>query len=388
MAKKKVADHVLDRAITRGLALNRMKTSEVRAVRAVLARLESSLSEQLFSIDPSGTTRTVFQQARIEKLLRQTRETIRETYREVRARSTAGLVDIAKSEATWFLRTAETAVGTNIVGTQLSAQQLRTIAGDTLINGARSRDWWARQAGTVERAFADRVRTGMLRGETTGDIVRGIRGTRALDYTDGVMNVSRRQAEALVRSSVQAVANESRDQMFEENTDIIKGIQWVSTLDDRTTTICMALDGKVWSLPDYEPVDHDTEFPGPTAHWGCRSTQVPVFKSFAELSKKGSVPTPAGGRSDVRSMYERELRDLGMSKEQIDVAVMDARASMDGQVSSKLTFGDWLEGKPKSFQDEALGAGRAEMWRKGDISLSDLVDQKGRPLTLEQLKDL
>ena len=61
---------------------------------------------------------------------------------------------------------------------------------------------------------------------------------------------------------------------------------------------------------------------------------------------------------------------------------------MDGQVAADLTFADFLKGKPASFADEMLGKGRAELWRDGKITLSKLLDQKGNPLTLAELRNL
>lgn len=62
------------------------------------------------------------------------------------------------------------------------------------------------------------------------------------------------------------------------------------------------------------------------------------------------------------------------------------RASMNGEVAQDLTFDDFLKGKPKGFADEMLGKGRAELWRSGKITLNQLLDQRGNPLTLEQIK--
>lgn len=62
------------------------------------------------------------------------------------------------------------------------------------------------------------------------------------------------------------------------------------------------------------------------------------------------------------------------------------RASIDGEVAADLTFDDFLKGKPKAFADEMLGKGKAELWRDGKITLQQLLDQRGNPLTLTQLR--
>lgn len=78
------------------------------------------------------------------------------------------------------------------------------------------------------------------------------------------------------------------------------------------------------------------------------------------------------------------MRELGIDVDE----VKSTRASMDGQVPASLNFETWLKGKSKAFQDEKLGPGRADLWRRGVITLSDLLDQWGNPLSLAQLKSL
>tara|TARA_R110000765_G_scaffold56602_2_gene111504 strand:- start:4141 stop:4362 length:222 start_codon:yes stop_codon:yes gene_type:complete len=51
------------------------------------------------------------------------------------------------------------------------------------------------------------------------------------------------------------------------------------------------------------------------------------------------------------------------------------------------TFGGLLDSMTEEQQKEMLGPGKFELWRKGDISMSDLIDQSGRPLTLAQLRE-
>jgi hypothetical protein len=61
------------------------------------------------------------------------------------------------------------------------------------------------------------------------------------------------------------------------------------------------------------------------------------------------------------------------------------RASEFWQVGKNVTFDDFLNMKDKKGQDVLLGKGRADLWRAGKITLKDLVDQNGRPLTIKEL---
>jgi hypothetical protein len=46
----------------------------------------------------------------------------------------------------------------------------------------------------------------------------------------------------------------------------------------------------------------------------------------------------------------------------------------------------WLESRTKEQLDDQLGVGRAKLFRQGKITLQELVDVKGNPLTLKQLE--
>lgn len=380
-------EKIADRIVARALRLQRLGASERRKVLAMMEKMESQLTRLIIRIDPTGVAAPTYRVSRQEKLIAQAREYIRANYREMRDAQKSFAYQLAKDEAVWFTRTAAAEVGVNILTNELPARTLRVIASDTLIQGSPAAEWWSRQAGGLERRFSDTVRQGILRGETTPEIVQRVAGTKAAGYADGIMETTRRQAEGLVRTSVQTVANEARDKLYEENSDIVKGVTWVATLDPRSCETCMALDGKSWSLPDYEPIGHEIIFPGPVAHFACRCTQVGVFKSFAELSKPGAIRTEAGGNSTLQKQFEERLRERGLSEDKIKTAVFEGRASMDGEVPSSLTFSDWLKDKSESFQNEMLGPGRAELFREGKITLTDLVNQNGRPLTLDQLRN-
>lgn len=365
----------------------RLSVSEGRRINRLLTDLEAKLSAEVQMVDPAGAQRTTFQQQRTETLLKSTRGIIGDSFQTIADTSEDNLAGLAKMEQQWFLKTAEAEIGVDVNASILSAQSLRAIASDTLINGAPSADWWERQSQSLQNSFSDVIRQGMLRGQTTDELVRRVRGTKANGFSDGIMQASRAQAEALVRTSVQTVANEARAKTYEENSDIITGIQWVATFDKRTCPRCAALNGLVWTFPDYEPKGHDTEYPGGTLHWNCRCTQVAVFKSWDDLSEDRAVTTKAGGKSNIQAIFEKNLREQGLSEDEIAKQVFEGRASMDGQISRDIGFEEWLGGKSKSVQDQMLGKGRAELWRAGKISFADMIDQRGRGLTLAQLMD-
>lgn len=254
------------------------------------------------------------------------------------------------------------AVGVGLVTDVVTPEQLAAITSDLLIEGAPSAEWWALQETEILQRFTNAVRAGMSQNLTPDQIAREVR-----DF----MGISTRNAQVLVRTSVLSVNNAAHHAVFEANLDLVKGLAWVSTLDARTTPICQALDGLRWTYGEggvLVPDGHSKQFPGPTAHWGCRSTQIPVLHSWEELAKA------AGGDPEAARA--------------LDAIPEGTRASMDGQVSQSLTYETWLKGKDETFQREVLGPARFRLWSKGKLSLTDLTNQAGHELTLEELAAL
>jgi SPP1 gp7 family putative phage head morphogenesis protein len=273
--------------------------------------------------------------------------------------------------------------------------EFQAMAKKTLLNGRYADEWWSRQAKNLQDRFTVQMRLGMLQGESISDLVKRLRGTKAANFSDGLMQMQRYQAEALVRTSVIAISNAARLQSFIQNADIIKGVQWVSTLDSRTTEICIALDGKMWTLPEsgdienyagYKPIGHDKNFPGPTAHFGCRSTQIAVMESFKDLAAQAAKKRGKTlGKSRFDEFFQQALLDQGFSEEEAAGIKANTRASMDGQVGTDGGYAKWLNGKDAAFQDELLGKTAGKLWRAGQIDLTDITNTDNRPLSSEAL---
>jgi hypothetical protein len=64
------------------------------------------------------------------------------------------------------------------------------------------------------------------------------------------------------------------------------------------------------------------------------------------------------------------------------------RSASGGPVAADMSFDSFIKRKGPAFADELLGPGRAQLWREKKITLSQLLDQLGRPLTLKELKRL
>jgi hypothetical protein len=292
--------------------------------------------------------------ARLNKLIRDASTSINRYYGRVEREVEGTLTRVADVTARRTASIIE-ALSIDITAGLPTETFLERIISNTLIQGAPSSEWWARQATDVSFRFGNTVRQGLLAGDTNAAIVSRVAGGRG---HPGIMDVTRSNARTLVHTSIQAVANEARKETFRQNDDIIEGIRQVSTLDSHTTDICMAYDGAEFDL-DGNPIN-GTTLPyegGVPRHWNCRSVEIPITKSFRELGL------------DVDEPPEGE------------------RASSEGPVPASMKFEEYLSGQSKQQQDEQLGAGRAQLWREGKITMSQLLDQNGNPLTLEELEE-
>lgn len=241
---------------------------------------------------------------------------------------------------------------------------LQTAGTTTPFNGAVMPDWIEQlKRADVQRTWRT-ILDGITSGTTNDDLIKQVLGTRSLRYKDGVREVTRRGAEALVRTSINHATNQGRQAVWAANDALLSGVRWVSTLDTRTTPICQENDGKVGPVspsdtwkPPAGAERLDPPMARPPAHPNCRSTTVAVVKSWKELGFDMNE-LPAG-----------------------------TRASMDGQVPASLTYYDWLARQSAKTQREVLGPTRLQLWKEGGITPDRFQNDKGRQFTLAELRN-
>lgn len=233
------------------------------------------------------------------------------------------------------------------------------IALAALIEGATLGHWRTRLANEILNRVMDRLRFSLVNGDDLGQaITAAFGGTVNGVPTISAIEASRRHTHSIVSTAIAAATNQARLAALQANSDIVKGIQQVSILDNRTSQTCLAYSGQAWDIETLEPILGST-LPfnnGPPRHFNCRSTLVPILYGWKELGAFGAA-----------------LPDR-------------IKKRLDGKAPGDITFDQWLRGKSKSFQDKLLGPSRARLWRSGDITLTQLVDMRGNPLTLEQLQ--
>jgi SPP1 gp7 family putative phage head morphogenesis protein len=344
-----LSTQIADQLAEHQLELLRVAAAKARGVLALLDRLETRLVRLL-----KGKDLTEAGRARTNAVLASARAESAAAYADVKVLTAQQLERLIGAEVRLVGTIVNEAANFVVFDAVLPTSALDSLVSSLLVQGAPVAEWWARQAGDTAFRFAAELRQGIAAGETNAQLITRVIGGKT---AKGVMDVSKRNAEALVRTSVLQASNDARLEVYRRNADVLSGVQQVSTLDDRTTDICIAYDGALWNL-DGEPVD-DKQLPfngGPPRHWGCRSVLVPITKSWQEMGIKSNELKPG------------------------------QRASMNGAVAEDTSFGDWLKRKSEEDQNRILGKGKADLWRAGKISLTDLLDQRGNPLTLDELQ--
>jgi SPP1 gp7 family putative phage head morphogenesis protein len=228
----------------------------------------------------------------------------------------------------------------------------------TLPNGQVVQKAFRGIAESQAERFGQVVRNGLLTGETTPQIAKRLVGTlqfgenrtakQAIAAGGELTTIPDNQVMALVRTSINQVANAASQQVYEANQDITQKYRYVATLDTRTSAICAALDGREFEYG---------KGPTPPQHFNCRSTTVPIIDP--DILPPSTTAT---------------------------------RASQDGQVPINMSYGEWLAKQPKSVQAEALGASKVPYFNKlaekygPKNAVAKLVRDDGSELTLDQLR--
>ena len=397
----------LDAVLRHSIDVRRLTLGEVKKVLSVLKIADKELSEKLRkSLAHMSGKPANFQTKRIKSLLTSIRAARTAVMKEVHTISKESLLNVAKFEE---VREREILAAILPVEVQLASVDVATlralVVSSPFASGAgQSRNlqqWFDELSEADQRRLIGAVQQGIAQGETVEQIMARVAGTRAGGYRDGVLALTRRNAEVIVRTAINHVSNAARESIFEQNADLIDGLRWVSTLDGRTSAICRSRDGKVAPVGD-KPLPAGVARlvpPGarPPAHPNCRSVMVAIFNVDGVARTLGERPYVR----DIRTQRTRQLdfreeareqageRWSGMSRTQRNTLVRSVRerwaADTVGRVPAEITYQEWLKRQPASFQDQVLGVTRGRLFRKGGLTLDHFVDRLGSELTLEQL---
>lgn len=331
---------LMDRLIRHQVYLLRVSSRQATQIRRLLdearadalglltARLED-IRERGFDLGPATT-------ARLEALFEALDALLTGSLLDAERRLTGDLGALAEAEAVFARGLLKTTMPVAWDVVAPAPETLRSIATARPFQGRILRDWFAGLDAQQKTAARQAIRLGMTQGESVPQMVRRLK--------KGVLDLRGWRAESIVRSAANHVANHAREAVYQVNEDLIEAVKLLETLDARTCTQCMALDGKTY------PIGHG---PRPPHHGGCRGSSTPVLRSWQALGLTG-LPTAT-------------------------------RASLNGQVPAHTTYPQWLRQQSAAVQDEALGPSRGKLFRAG-VPVESFTDRQGRQWTLDQLR--
>lgn len=311
------AQRLYDRELLRGELRRQWTTGMLRRVRTrLIASVRQSIGGALLALESSPRGMGADSATQVMAVEKELAQAVKQASDDAYELMIINLEDLAEEEG----EELET-IGLILLGAAWRAPSARSVIAESkrrTVMGRKLRKWWRQEVELALLAEASSaIRRGVVEGESIRDMVASIMGR------GGATEKAARAADGIAATAATHVTNTVRSMTFPKG----GRDRWVSVLDDRTTIICIDLDGTTWPT--------GTPHRWPPAHRRCRSV-----------------------------------------------------VSIDlGPISERPTYREWLKTLPEQDQDRILGPTRAKAWRSGELSIKDMVNTaKTRVLTITQLR--
>lgn len=329
-------------------AFSKLSDAQLLRLSELLGELSESERKALQSINFSGKNKT---SKNIEEIRTILNEWFKSLDAELFEQFDRSSLQLAIYEVTY---SATLIAGSAAV---VNAEKIyKTIKGTPFSGGQLIEYLFADIAASLRKKVEYVIRDGISQGQTNQQIIQRIKGRKANDYKDGLLESSRSSIERQVRTARSHISNATYIDTYKAlGYDHVKV---VATLDGRTCKYCASIDGAVYAIDDPKR----PRFP---VHPHNRTT-------YAPCDKDGNV---AGLRPFVADA--RKVKDIPK----------DQRDGIIGQVDANTSFKTWFEDQDESFQRQWLGKSKFELYQKGEYSLDKFADPLNkRGYTLEELK--
>jgi SPP1 gp7 family putative phage head morphogenesis protein len=280
---------------------------------------------------------------------------LRTTYKSINNSVKKDLLALTADQISYAYQNVETAMGKiwrterpkNIISEEIALQN-PLHANQTMEQG------WGGIAKNERIRLEALIRKGMADGKSPDEIALMVRKGHIHDIT-------RMQSKALVITSITSVSAQADHAVYKANEKALQGWQYVAVLDARTSSLCAHRDGHIYDMSDTEHL--------PPAHWHCRSTTVPVFKSWDDMSKM----------EGVAQIRKRNLENL--TKEQ--------KAFYDGNTPMRESYNDWLLRQPQDVKLRHLGDyKKVQMFDSQQVTLDRFTNAEGNTIGINELRKM
>ncbi len=322
--------------------------------RALLSLYEKKLDTDLTKVMSSHKKRLVNSALKngnksVNALNRALTLETRKTYRKIYRNGISELKALANTSSKFHNNTLKQSLGKVYRSKVYTGLKVN----DLIINSAGT---YSQQIASIsltqQRRIKDVVKKGMIENLAVNKIAKNVGNS---------IDLPTAQLKTLSRTAITETSSNISNATYKLNEDVIDGYQYVATLDSRTSLICGRLDGKVFRLDDNRGVR-------PPQHFNCRSTTVPIVKSYEDIRNTKSS-----------RISKRRLQRISGSK----------RASFNGQVPSKTNFEQFLATQDDDFKLAILGnKRRVEIFNTGKLKFTQFSTKDGQLVSVGRLEEL
>lgn len=218
-------------------------------------------------------------------------------------------------------------------------------------------NYWQKWTDEIDAVVAQ----GFVQGQTIQQIQSLVLETiepSKTGVTKSVLDRARRSAKTIAVTGSNHYANQARVAFAKDNDDVIKGYEFISVIDSRTSSQCRSNDGRVFKMDDPKL----SQFT-PPLHPNCRSALV------YQVDERYSI-------QDEDSKRQSNFRKDGK---------LDPKP-----IGANQTYYEALKKLSASDQDAILGPTLGKAFRKLDNPsefAKFTIDSLGQPLTIKQMKE-
>jgi len=269
-----------------------------------LAEIRKLIKEKRDSGEPIGPS-WVYRERRLKALIDQVKTEIERfggTVARVTTREQRAAVEIA---ADHVLETVSAIANDKSagIGSMLPRRSIETAIG-AMGDGSPILEYWNKN---LAPAVVEKLRSEIINAVATG-MSTDVLARRMMAAGD----ITRTRALMYARTEVNRIRREATRSIYQDNSDVITGWEWVAAKSPRTCPACLSLDGTVYEL--------NQPFP---QHINCRCTMIPVI---------------------------------------------------DGVKRPKRTLGsEWFEQQPDDVKEQIVGKEAFAAMKRGEIGIKDLV---------------
>lgn len=374
-----------DISIMHSISLKQLETSNAKKIARFLESVEKDVFRQAANAEffQGGITSAKRKQLgkTISRVMRDIQANDKWTFQRIRKQ----MEQTAAYEYEFQKRAVKAAAPFPVGLVSVEQSILLTAVFNNPFQGSPLSEWQKFYTQKKQAQITQAMRQSFFQGEGQAGAARRLLGGPG---TAGILQSSRREAEAVARTALNHSVNQART-LFQRRNPVGTKYRYTAVIDGRTTIICGSRDGQIYK---------SRERPLLPAHINCRSIYVAIVDPERILGERQTI-TSTSTRKRIRQEWRTTARQNAgakwktLSAQQRNQLVKAEQkqwiATNIGTVPAKTTFQQWLRGQNAGFQDKFLGRTRGALFRRGKLDLNDFLDKiTGKTINLDRLRVL